>query len=204
MKCIAALRVLYIDDCAFKSTWGSFATVPSASTTVLRKIGLHVDDASGELDVRQLVFDKCWEDNAGPDEVLERCPDIETVIISETTDHNLFTTIENLPASIRHVHILHDEVDLDDVGIPYPAPDARLVLSQLESFTSTLLPNKGCPRSVEDDAEALRDFKQAVSLLIDAPRCSFQLSALDKVARGRVGGRARGCRSVASFSFVAH
>lgn len=174
MGCIAALRVLYIDDSAFKSTWGSFATVPSASTTVLRMIGLHVDDASGELDARQLVFDKCWEDNAGPDEVLERCPNIETVIISETTDLNLLTTVENLPASIRHVHILHDEVDLDDVGIPYPAPDARLVLSRLESFTFTLLPDKEDPGTAEDDAEALADLKQAVSLLIDAPRCRFR------------------------------
>ncbi|KWU45239.1 hypothetical protein RHOSPDRAFT_33184 [Rhodotorula sp. JG-1b] len=143
------LRVLHIDRGGFNTTWGSFRMVPAASTT-------------------------CGVRGASVDEVLDQCPHLDTLVLSETLNLNLLSAVEHLPASIRHVHILHLEVQLDDVGVPYPAPDARLVLSHLESFTFTLLPDWEYERSTEDDAEALGDLKRAVNLLVDAPRCTFR------------------------------
>ena len=67
--------------------------VPAASTTVLRNIGVDVDQLSGELDTRHLVLEKCGVRGASVDEVLDQCPHLDTLVLSETRNLNLLSAV---------------------------------------------------------------------------------------------------------------
>jgi hypothetical protein len=84
----AAPCVLYIDNDNHDGTWGYFGSLPISCKTALylRNINLGMEgdmsDLSG-LDLRQLVFDKCYSTAVHVYNLVEVFQRLETLVLSE-------------------------------------------------------------------------------------------------------------------------
>ena len=167
--------MLYIDDGAVFDLWGSFALLPLSSETALflRNIALEMDDGDiGEPQARHLIFDKCWWVEVSAADLLVRFHHLETLVL-DVRDNNLVSLITALPTTIRRVHILEHNFEIDEHRSHAPR-----VLPHLESFTYTLLSSgDSAPQTPEDvgpDRDPLAEVRQAVESILAAPQCTFK------------------------------
>jgi hypothetical protein len=171
-----APRVLYIDNGAFDGyLWGWFRLLPLSSETVLflRDIDLTTEQASGRYNTRHIILHDCWATEASLSTVLDRFPQLETVVFFEPEIDDLASVLNALPTPIRRVHILEH-----NFKISVNQSDPPRVLPHLESFLYTSLSSwvraSRMPADDEPDADALADVQQAIESIIAAPRCTFK------------------------------
>jgi hypothetical protein len=162
---LTAPRMLHVDDGAASATsikWGWLGTLPLSSETVLflRNIALDTDRDDEDLEPRHLMFHKCSLDEAPATKLLSRFAHLETLVLFETEVDNFMQTLLALPTTIRHVHSLQQDVDLNTYSF-----GASVVLPRLESFTFTwLLPptDSGPQLLADDDLDALARLQRRV------------------------------------------
>ena len=172
--------MLHIDTGTLDSLWGGFAMIPASSETLLflRNVSLGADENDDDLSTRQLIFEKCWAHEVFVDQVLDRCPHLETLVLSDMYHFNLIhliRTVDSLPTSVRHVHILQHNIYTGNIDVDHSAHPR--VLPHLESFTYTLLSDESEPQTHADDGPdrgALAKVQQAVESTLDAPQCTFK------------------------------
>ena len=85
--------------------------------------------------------------------------------------------IYSLRPSIRSVHILQYDIDIDNIDMDHPG--VRSLLPRLESFTFTLFQpsaNSESETSAGDhlDSNMLVKLQQVVESMVDAPQCTFK------------------------------
>lgn len=137
----------------------------------MRNIKLCAEGIERGYDTRHMIFHTCWWASSF---VLNRFPRLETLVWFEPTNigyDNLGAALNNLPTSVRGVHILERNYR-NSVN----QRDPPRVLPHLDSFTYTLLPGRA-PQTPEDDGpaqDALAEVQQAVESIIVAPRCTFK------------------------------
>lgn len=96
-----------------------------------------MSDLSG-LDLRQVVFDKCYSTAVHVYNLVEVFQRLETLVLSEGGSFFPVSLVATLPASIRRVHVLQHTF-LIDIDINEDQPDNPHEFPHLESFTFTWL-----------------------------------------------------------------
>lgn len=141
----------------------------------LRNISLPEDDDDDNDErcrAEHVVFNKCYAPGTSLGDMLEHCPRLETLVLSEMEELNLVSAVYSLPASIRRVHILQHDLKVENSDFDVPND-----LHRLESFTFTWLAPavKRWPWTSEDPAaDPLGDLQRAIESTIVAPECTFR------------------------------
>jgi hypothetical protein len=173
----AAPCVLYIDNDNHDGTWGYFGSLPISCKTALylRNINLGMEgdmsDLSG-LDLRQLVFDKCYSTAVHVYNLVEVFQRLETLVLSEGGSFFPVSLVATLPASIRRVHVLQHTFFID---IDEDQPDNPHELPHLESFTFTFtVPVARASGLALAASDSIHHLQRVIESNIVAPQCTFK------------------------------
>ena len=172
MSNAAGPRVLYVDDVTHRFLW---RLLPLSSETVLslRSMRLGAQAGKNYLEIHQLILDNCWVLVGSIGDHINRLRHLETLVMFETEDHDLVSTIAALSPSIRRVHVLQHGIDINDKQCSLPK-----VLPRLRFFAFTLLPPpeeySASQTPTDHELDPLFAVRQQVEAFIVAPLCTFK------------------------------